>query len=229
MAKVILSPAISQASGGIGGMFFSTGPAGPFMATKGRPHNQESNAQLGIRANFSRLSKRWSSTLTPAQQAAWITLSSTHQVHDALGQLVTLTGIQFYIKLNGSLLAIGQPIIDAAPGAVSCGAPGLLTVTPVGGGSPSLTVATNVAPAGNEAGVVWAIHPIRIGQKAILRHMILAKFFAPGVAGPYDITAEWANKYGLLFTGAVIALKVQFTNSDTGFQGVPSLGTAVAT
>lgn len=229
MAKVILSGAVGAAAGSVGGLTFSTGPFGPMMSAKSRGVNHESAAQLGIRAGFAAMSKRWATVLTPAQQATWIALAAAHQIHDSLGQLITLTGVQMYIRLNGGLKAIGQPTIDTAPGALTAGTPGVITVNANATGPPSLTVSTTVAPAGGEAAVVWSMHPVTIGKKAITKKLVIMKFFAPGAAGPYDILSEWNDHFGVLLTTAVIAAKVQFTEVATGFQGTQSINAGVCT
>lgn len=229
MAKVILSAALTKAAKSVGGLTFSTGHFGPFIGRKNAPVNSQSTAQLGIRAGFSAMTKRWATVLTAAQQAGWIAFAAAHQVHDSLGQLITLTGVQMFVKLNGALKAAGAATIDDAPGAVSAGNPGLITVTGQQAGPTTLSIAVTVNPGANDVPIIWSIHPVSIGKKAILKHMVIVKKFPAGTAGPFDILAEWNQQYGLLLTGAVIAAKVQYTDQTTGWQGIASQAAGICT
>jgi hypothetical protein len=227
MAKVIMSAAVGAASGKLGGTVFSKGSAGAFMLRKTNPVNSKSPTQLAIRGNFATLTKRWAHTLTAVQQAGWIAFAAAHQLHDALGNLFTATGIQMYVKLNGALKAVGQATIDTAPGAVSAGAPGVITVTAKQAGPPTLSVAVTSAPGVNDTPAIWSMHPTTIGRKSVKAQLSIIKVFAPGTAGPYDILAEWNLKFGLLLTGSIIVCQVQYTDSTTGWLGTASIANAL--
>ncbi|SRR6266404_1216574 len=229
MAKVIPSAAISRASGKIGGITFSRGPFGDVIVAKSIPINSESIKQLGIRSGFQALTKRWAQTLTATQQAGWVALAAAHKVPDVFGNLITLTGVQFYIKLNGSLRAISAAPIDTAPGALATGAPGALTISAQASGTPHFTVSPAVAPAGNEVPVLWSLHAVNIGAHALLRKLTTVKVMAAGAGGPWAILTEWNQQFGRLQTGMVVVIKVQYTANDTGFQGVAYQASAIVT
>lgn len=224
MAKHIPSVAIGSMTKTAGGVTFSHGPFGAVFGSKSSPVNSRSAAQLGIRAGFSALTKRWARTLTAAQQAGWVAFAAAHQIHDTLGQLITLTGVQTYVRLNGALKAAGQPTIDVAPGAVSAGSPGLITLLARHAGPLELTVTPTVGPGANDCPIIWSVRPLTIGFNAFTRHLKVVKVFPPGTAGPWDILAEWGAQYGLLLQTAVIVASVQYTDSTTGWQGTMSAG-----
>lgn len=229
MAKVILSPALTSAKGTTGTITFSRGPFGPTIQAKQSPLQSQSAAQLGIRAGFKALSHRWAYILSSSQQAGWVAFAATHQVSDSLGQLITLTGVQTYIRLNGALRAAGQAIIDTAPGVVTAGAPGALTVTAVATGSPSISVSPASEPGPNDVPIIWSTRPRTIGSYAVAHALTTIKVFPPGTISPWDVLAEWNQHWGIFWAGTVIICKVQYTDSTSGWQGVASVGSGFAT
>lgn len=229
MAKLIMGAAVGQASGSVGGVVFTKGPFGLVMQIKGRPHQSPSNLQLGIRGGFQTLSKRWALTLTDTQQAGWVALAQANPVPDIFGNMIKLLGVQFYIKLNGSLRAIGSAPIDDAPGALSSGNPGTITVVPNISGGPNLNVTPSINPTGTEVPVVWSMRPVTVGQHAVTKTLVTIQVFPAGTAGPWNILTLWNQKYGELFPGQFVVCKVRYTENTTGFQGTAALAAGLAT
>jgi len=107
--------ALGELSGSFGDITASRNKGGQYFRFRARPTNPGTAIQQFVRNRLSALSKRWGDTLTDAQRASWENLAERIPVIDSLGQTRQLTGISMYIKINGRLIAAGEPIMDDAP------------------------------------------------------------------------------------------------------------------
>lgn len=65
-------------------------------------------------AFFATLPALWETTLTDAQRQAWVLFARGRMVAGKLGQVIELTGFQWFVRVNRSLLSIG-PGLRADP------------------------------------------------------------------------------------------------------------------
>ena len=89
--------------------------AGQYLRNRRKPVTPTRTAKQGIlRGKFGSASAAWQ-TLTTAQQSAWTAVAANYPVVDSLGQTVVLTGQQYFIGLQTSLMNAGQPMNAAVP------------------------------------------------------------------------------------------------------------------
>jgi hypothetical protein len=89
--------------------------AGQYFRNRRKPVTPTRTSKQGVlRGKFGSASAYWQ-TLTPDLQAAWTAFAAGYPVVDALGQTVVLTGQQYFIGLQTSLLNAGQAMVDTVP------------------------------------------------------------------------------------------------------------------
>lgn len=110
----IRSPIIASGGGSLAGMTLSRNRGGLYLRGRSNPVNPSSGAQVEIRTYFGNLSTRWQS-LTDAQREAWTTYAQNVTVKNSLGEDITLTGHQMYIRNNTARLLAGFNEVDDGP------------------------------------------------------------------------------------------------------------------
>jgi len=114
VAKVQFSVAVGDLRNKAGGAVFTKTRFGAMVRRKVSPTQPHTTGQMGVRADFTGLSKSWSSDLTDDQRAGWIALAANYPVKDVFGQSQKLTGHQMFVRCNRNLQVIGKdPILDA--------------------------------------------------------------------------------------------------------------------
>lgn len=114
MAVVVL-PEGQQRSGSIGGATWSRNRYGQYLRNRAVPVNPNTDRQVAVRNAMQTLTILWQNTLTQAQRDAWDTYGANVNWKNALGQTVTLTGLNHYVRSNTQLVVEGLSRIDAAP------------------------------------------------------------------------------------------------------------------
>ena len=89
--------------------------AGQYLRNRRKPVSPTRTAKQSIqRGRFGSVSALWQS-LDSVLQNAWTAFAANYPVVDSLGQSVVLTGQQYFIGLNSSLLACGAELTTATP------------------------------------------------------------------------------------------------------------------
>lgn len=102
-------------SGSQAGTTASHNRAGQYFRNRRTPVTPTRTPKQGVlRAAFGSVSSAWQ-TLTSAAQAAWTGFAAGYPVVDSLGQSVVLTGHQYFVGVNTSLLNAGQAIVLTPP------------------------------------------------------------------------------------------------------------------
>lgn len=113
--KFLPGPAIAQASGSVGGQTFSRNRSGAYIRTRAIPVNPSSSRQSTVRAIFSTLVNAWNNLLSQAERDGWNLYASNIIVKDKLGQDITWTGMNHFVRSNSVVLAGGEGRVDVAP------------------------------------------------------------------------------------------------------------------
>lgn len=100
-----LTPTLGGAySGSFGGLTASHNRGGQYLRRRAVPTNPNSEGQASARASFGMAASRWTEVLTEGQRSDWNNYASAIPWVDKLGQTITLSGQQMYIR------AISTPI-----------------------------------------------------------------------------------------------------------------------
>ena len=114
MALVVL-PEGQQRSGKQGGIVWSHNAGGPYVRSRSIPVNPNTDRQVAVRNGVRALSIAWDLTLTQVQRDAWDLYAANVSWTNRLGQVITLTGLNHYVRSNTFRLVSGIARIDAAP------------------------------------------------------------------------------------------------------------------
>lgn len=96
------------------GLTLSRNRGGLYLRARANPVNPASGPQVEIRTIFGNLSTRWQS-LTDAQREAWKTYAENVTVTNSLGEQITLTGHQMYVRNNTARVQAGFSPVDDGP------------------------------------------------------------------------------------------------------------------
>lgn len=114
MALVVL-PEGTQISGSIGGTTYSHNRFGAYKRNRSIPVNPNTARQVAVRNAVRSIAIAWQNTLTQVQRDAWNVYASNVSWQNRLGQTVTLTGLNHYIRSNTPRVQNGIARVDAAP------------------------------------------------------------------------------------------------------------------
>lgn len=114
MALVVL-PGGEQRSGSIGGQVWSHNPAGPYIRARSIPVNPNTSRQVKVRNAVRSLAIRWQNVLTQAHRDAWDVYAANVSWLNRLGQTITLTGLNHYVRSNTPRRVSNIAAVDAAP------------------------------------------------------------------------------------------------------------------
>lgn len=215
-------------SGSMAGTVFSHNRAGQYTRNRRAPVQPIGTGRRAfIRATFGAMAGLFAS-LSTTEQDSWTTFAAGHPVTDSLGQSITLTGQQMFVRCNVSLVNCGGAWVttpptdfsppNITPAAVSCSIAG--GITPVWNpGAPSQFVC--------QAYSMFVSSAVRF---------IKTFWQPPGVdgvtaadAGTYSMTMmTYAAQFGTPTIGSRIFCRLT-PCCATGYNGAPVIISALVT
>ena len=111
---LIKSSLLADIRGSIGGTTYSRNRGGSYARNRTVPINPQSISQTRARSDLAFYSVAWSG-LTSAQRLAWNQYAETVEALNVLGESITFTGQQMYIRSNTLLQLAGLADVTAAP------------------------------------------------------------------------------------------------------------------
>jgi len=116
MALVKYGGGIIQQSGSMGGSTYARNRFGNYVRARTKPVNPKSSRQSAARIIMMYLAEAWrESPMTDAIRANWETYAQSVSWLNKLGEAVTLTGFNMFMRSNAALLGCGGAIVTAAP------------------------------------------------------------------------------------------------------------------
>ncbi len=115
MALVLFGGGITDMRGSIAGTVFSKNRYGSYARGRTVPVNPNSQRQQKVRNIMGQIVSAWSQICTLAQREAWEVYAKAVNFTNALGQTITLTGYNHYIRSNMARINDGFTRVDAAP------------------------------------------------------------------------------------------------------------------
>lgn len=116
MALVKFGGGITQMSGSIAGNVHARNRFGNYIRPRTKPVNPKSSRQMGARILVMMLAEQWrESPMTDAIRTAWGTYAAAIGWLNKLGETVTLTGFNHFIRSNAALITAGGSLVTAAP------------------------------------------------------------------------------------------------------------------
>lgn len=99
-AVVKFGAGIIQISGSIAGVTHARNRFGNYIRPRTKPVNPSSTRQAAIRLYMKYYTERWHDTLTSGQRAAWNTYAAAVSCKNRLGEVVYITGFNWYLAVN---------------------------------------------------------------------------------------------------------------------------------
>ena len=115
MALVRFGAGITDARGSIGGTTLSRNRYGNYMRARITPVNPNSSAQQKVRNDMGSVVSLWFSTLSSVQRAAWGVYAAGINFTNKLGESITLTGFNHFVRTNIARKSNGMTIVTTAP------------------------------------------------------------------------------------------------------------------
>lgn len=192
------STLLAAASGSIAGATFSRNRGGQYIRRRAIPSNPNSEAQGFARTNLAAAVSAWTNLLTDPQRQAWQTYAQATPVIDPLGQQITLSGQQMFVRSRTVALIGGLVMDNDAPVDSGLGDPPTFGAALTVDASTQLavtTATTGVLGAGNFA-LMYMSRPVpasRIPNHETKR-FVIAEEYAAGDAAlsgavPFPVTA----------------------------------------
>lgn len=116
MALIRYGGGIVQMSGSIAGNTHARNRFGNYARARTKPVNPRSSRQSAARIIIMMLAEQWrESPMTDVKRIAWQTYANSVSWNNKLGETVTLTGFNMFIRSNAALLGVGADLIDDGP------------------------------------------------------------------------------------------------------------------
>lgn len=204
MAKVMYGGGVSGMSGKQAGLVFARNKGGSYVRQWVKPTNPNSTDQQAARSKVNSLSKSWG-TLTSAQQAAWNAWAASNPVLDRLGNVIYLSGVNAYIKINVNRQIVG----DATAASTTPGAPtfveNIIDQSQASGlaiSGPSVSLPLGSGAAADQIVAVYAGPPQSAGisnAKAVLRLIEVITIDSTIITNDFlTLATSYPAKYGSL-------------------------------
>ena len=183
--------------------------AGQYLRSRRMPVTPTRTPKQGIlRGKFGAASAAWQS-LSQANQSAWTAFAHAYPVVDALGQSIVLTGQQYFIGIQTSLLNAGQPMNLNVP--TNTSTPPVNTPSIYTGTNGSVLVLVGAPPEGDF--VLCGLSKILSNgvnfNKAFSQFCVLTN-----ESNLYDVSLVYIPQYGSPVAGRKIFSRMKIVNSS---------------
>lgn len=227
MAKLLLSAPLAGIRGSVGASVFSSNRSGPYLKIKSPQRSLHSVRASSVQTQLSSYGFTWAA-LSSAQRTLWDSFgaNAAQDQTDSLGQTYSLSGYQWYVKINLGTFRVDRPTRTNPPVTTKPIAPVLTDffAETVGAG-----VGTRVTyMAGTFAGRdMVCFGGISNSPGRIVQSGNLQAFFWRQVPGATSQVFEipWRNYFSDLVVGQRAFVAVYAQRSD-GYRSDPTLATA---
>ncbi len=216
MAKIKFGALAEDARGKIGGIVYSRNQFGGYVREKVSPVQPSTALQTIVRERVTTLSKRWFTTLTNDQRISWIAFAKVTPVTNVFGNPILLTGINAYLRLNGTLLAAAQAVIDDPPSDLAVISLTTATVAMSRGAGTANIIFTATPLGANDMLYIFAtqgLSPGRFFFKPFYRFIGVsaAAEISPFAAGPL-----YGARFGTQITGSSVGWLIKVLRDNSG-------------
>jgi len=115
MALIKFGGGVLDARGSIGGNVFSRNRYGNYMRARTAPVNPQTQRQSAIRAIMAEVSARWFNVLTEENRGSWNDFAANHPSTNKLGEVISLSGFNQFVRSNVAAKTAGLDYINAGP------------------------------------------------------------------------------------------------------------------
>jgi hypothetical protein len=215
MAKVKYGAVISDSRGSVEGITFSRNRFGGFVRKRQVPRLQQTRYTQPVRSAIATLARRWFGVLTQLQRNGWIALAAANPVTDVFGNLHTLTGEQFYIRVNQIRRQAGLGFVDSAPADQVVTGLDTLSVSATAPATLSISFTSSPLAAGHRL-YLFATPSLSPGKVASKQDAKLIGVSGTAIASPFAAGGLYTARHGSLIAGRLVTVFVATLRDDRG-------------
>ena len=176
---------------------------------------------------FTITSKTWSMSLTQSQRNDWSALAAANPRPDRWGNLFPLTGISLFLGVNGYREQIGLPRLLNAPADQSVTALSTITITATAPNILTIAYTPTPLPADHVLYLLTTAQK-NPGQNSFQHGVFFLGASAPAAASPFDASAAYTARWGLLKAGQKTVITAALLNTTNGAKS-PTIEKVVTT
>lgn len=227
MALIKFGAVIVDSRGSIGGTTIKGTRAGPVMQNKSRPISRYTPAIAIQRARFAELSRDWWNNLDEGQRTDWRALAAANPLANPWGDEFAVTGLDFYIRTNMTLLAIGEIKIADAPANQTVTALATLSLAVTSPNDAEITFTATPTPADHVL-LIRATPTLSPGINNFDGKFSQLTVGGAGETSPFDIATPWLVKIGEFVAGKNYAIQACLVQIDNGARSAPLIASTLA-
>lgn len=234
MAVFLPGPVASAIAGSIGGTVFSHNRGGAYMRGRTIPVNPQTPAQSAARQALAAANAAWTAVSFP-NKIMWDEAAqemSQAEATNKVGASITLTGAQFYMRINTTSLYHGGPVIATPPVTGVNGGIETFLAQVILIGTTTVTVTLDELPAldANEVFDFFSTPPRSSGALAVRTNAMRFIVSLPTPLVPADLYTGLIGKWLGFSVGQRVGMGVRIRDTVTGAFGptTTSLITPVA-
>lgn len=215
MAILTPGPLASEVSGRIGGTIFAHNRGGMYVRNGTKPIKVTTPSAMTFKAILGTASKLWT-MLTSAEIAAWNTFATNNPQKNRLGRQISLTGQNFFIRLNSRLMYANADIITLPPTAAP---PNLAAISAMSVTAATGTVQITFDDSGLGANdVLWikaaaSFSPTKNNVNNLFTSLPVS---VAQPTSPLNVGADVVAKLGTLQKDQFIYLEIRTLDTKTG-------------
>lgn len=215
MAILTPGPLASEVSGRIGGTIFAHNRGGMYVRNGTKPIKVTTPSAMNFKAILGAASQLWT-MLTSAQIAAWNTFAANNPQKNRLGRQISLTGQNFFIRLNSRLMYASADTISLPP---TDQPPNLAPVSAMSVTAESGTVSITFDDSGlNADDVLWikaaaSFSPTKNNVNNLFTSLPVT---TAQPTSPLNIGADVVEKLGTLQKDQYVYLEIRTLDTKTG-------------
>lgn len=215
MALIQYGPAVSAASGAVGGTVFSHNRGGAYLRGRVVPTKVDNPFTVAVRDALSACSRLWAG-LSAEEREAWREFATANPVVNRLGQSKTVAGHVAFNQINARLIQQGASVLDLPPTAAP---PSPLTSLSVDIDVSESSAVVTFAPTPLGAGIalwLWAAPLPSAGALYLGNKMRLLTRSVAAQATGLDVWADYLARFGMPQAGQTVAFRGQTLDTATG-------------
>ena len=213
MANIKLGAIITNIAGSVGGSTFRRTPAGIILYNKQRQQIKSAFSKRAVKNRLGAVLSGWS-LLDGGTRSDWEDLAPLYPQLNKFGDSVTLTGRQFYTKLNAQLIPVQQSVdLENFNDVVYLGVVESVTID-IGDSDFRVTCSENL----DGFFVLVSVYTLRFGANSRpTKHAFPTFAEDPGDKLDFNMFAQFTAQYPNRAAGQTYGVNIKIMNSS-GFQ-----------
>ena len=215
MAILTPGPIVSEVSGRIGGTVFAHNRGGMYARNGTKPSIVRTPSAQEFKDILGTVSQLWTN-LSAAQVAAWNTYAANNPQKNRLGRQISLTGQNFFIRLNSRLLYAKAPSIALPPTAPP---PSIAAISSMSVASATSTVSLTFDDSGLTAdNVLWIKAAVSFSAtKNNVNNLFTSlPVTAAQPSSPLNVGSDVVAKLGTIQKDQFVYLQIRTLDTKTG-------------